>query len=162
MPQLSNAEIARLDKMLRLKKTKPLDAWRELKKSREKSAKHAPKGEKLKAKRLSPNTVYTYCNGHTHKRGKVETRGRKPVLSKGDVRKLMQARRRLIQKNKGRKRIKYADIMEEAALDTEVSQRTVEDAMRVAGVRYRPARKKIHLAKNDAQTHPPAHINNTC
>ena len=88
MPQLSKAEMARLDTMVRSKKMKPLHAWRELNKSRVKAAKHAPKGGKRKAKSLSPDTEYAYCNGHTHKRGKVEKRGRKSVLSKGDVRKL--------------------------------------------------------------------------
>jgi hypothetical protein len=36
-------------------------------------------------------------------------------------------------------------------LEKDVSQRVVEDALRRAGVRYRPARKKIHLAKKDAK-----------
>ena len=96
MPQLSHAEMHRLDKLLRIGKMKPIVAWRELKKSREIAAKKAPKGQKLKAKKLSLSTVYSFSNGQTHIRGRVEKRGRKDALTKQDVRTLLQARRRLI------------------------------------------------------------------
>jgi hypothetical protein len=94
MPQLTSGEIRRLDRMIRHDKIKPIAAWRELKQARERAARKAPKGQKLKAKKLSSTTVYDYIRGHTHARGSVESRGRKAVLGKSDVQRLMQARRR--------------------------------------------------------------------
>ena len=94
MPQMSNAEMRRADVLIRGGSTTPIAVWRLLKKSREVAAKKAPKGQKRKARKLGSSTVYNYCNGRTHPRAQVETRGRKDTLTKGDVRSLMQARRR--------------------------------------------------------------------
>ena len=47
---------------------------------------------------------------------------------------------------KGQQRVTYHDIIQAANLGNDTSQRTVEDALRAAGARYRPARKKVHLA----------------
>ena len=84
------------------------------------AAKKAPKGKKLKAKKLSLTTVYSFSNGETHVRGRVETRGRNEVLTRQDVRTLLQARRRLILQQKDSqkpKRVRYSDIIEKAALE---------------------------------------------
>ena len=96
MPQLTSAEQNLIDKMVRAEKRKPIEAWRAVQKSR---AAGKVKGKKVKA--LGPNTVYQYCNGVTHLRGAKESRGRKSTLTKADVRKLLQARRRLIKRAKG-------------------------------------------------------------
>ena len=122
MPQMSNAEMRRADVLIRGGSTTPIAVWRLLKKSREVAAKKAPKGQKRKARKLGSSTVYNYCNGRTHPRAQVETRGRKDTLTKGDVRSLMQARRRLIQHTKNQRRVTYADIVKEAALEKDVSQ----------------------------------------
>ncbi len=95
--------------------------------------------------------MYNYINGHTHKRNKDETRGRHAILTRADVRKLMQARRRLIKSAAGESAVTYAMIMDEASLDKDVSKRVVEETLKAEGVRYRPARKKIYLTKKDAQ-----------
>ena len=145
MPQLTTTEQNLIDKLVRKEKKKPIEAWRAVKKNRAKT-----KGKSKKAKGLSPNTVYEYCKGETHQRGALETRGRLPTLTKADVRKLLQTRRRLIKQAANQERVRYEDI-EEAGLKKEVSQKTVEVALRAAGVRYRPARKKIFLSEGDAK-----------
>ena len=151
MPQMTDAEMRRADRLMRGDSMTPVAIWRLLKKSREVAAKSAPKGQKRKASKLSSTTVYAFCNGETHPRQRVETRGRDDALTKGDVRSLMQARRRLIQKRSSQRRVTYAEVIEEAALEKDVSQRTVEDALREQGIRYRPARKKIYLSDKDAK-----------
>ena len=146
MPQLTSAEQNLIDKLVRVEKRKTIEAWRAVQKSR---AAAKVKGKKVKA--LGRNTVYRYCRGETHVRGAEETRGRTSTLTKADVRKLLQARRRLIKRAKGQQRVRYIDIIQEADIDKEVSQRTVEDALRSEGVRYRPACKKIYLSETDAK-----------
>ena len=153
MPQLSLAEMRLIDKMVRKDKKKPVDAWRALTKARgavRTKAKKLKKSSLKKMKRLSKNTVYQYCNGETHQVGTKEKRGRGGILTKADLRALMNARRRLIKRAKNEQRVRYEDVIKEANLDKDVSQVVVERALRTEGVRYRPARKKIYLSERDA------------
>ena len=55
------------------------------------------------------STVHRFCRGLTHKASAVEKRGRKRILSRADVRKLDNTRRRLIKKTKNEKMVKYGD-----------------------------------------------------
>lgn len=146
MPQLTVAEMGVIDGMVRSERKRPLDAWRALTTARQQIK---VRGRKLKGP--SKAAVYNYINGHTHKRNKDETRGRHAILTRADVRKLMQARRRLIKSAAGESAVTYAMIMVEASLDKDVSKRVVEETLKAEGVRYRPARKKIYLTKKDAQ-----------
>ena len=75
MPQMTDAEMRRADRLMRGDSMTPVAIWRLLKKSREVAAKSAPKGQKRKASKLSSTTVYAFCNGETHPRQRVETRG---------------------------------------------------------------------------------------
>ena len=140
MPQLTVAEMGVIDGMVRSERKRPLDAWRALTTARQQIK---VRGRKLKGP--SKAAVYNYINGHTHKRNKDETRGRHAILTRADVRKLMQARRRLIKSAAGESAVTYAMIMVEASLDKDVSKRVVEETLKADGVRYRPARKKIYL-----------------
>lgn len=100
----------------------------------------------------SKQAVYNYVAGKTYALGKMETRGRSPILTTADIKKLDRVRRRLIKEAKGQRRVRYEDVTKEANLEKEVSTRTVEDGMRAVNVRYRPARKKIYLTETDAKT----------
>ena len=112
-----------IDEVIRKEKGSPTDAWRRINRDR----------RATKVKCVHKTAVHRYANGATHKRGAVETRGRKRALSKGDVRKLDLARRRLIKKEDNQHRVTYEDIMEEASLTSEPCQRVCEDALRTSG-----------------------------
>ena len=81
--------------------------------------------KKINAKRrkrdISPadkTTIYWYLDGGTHKKRKPETRGREETLTNADLRKLQQARWRLLKKADGEFRVTYKEIIEEAGLLT--------------------------------------------
>ena len=99
---------------------------------------------------LKRDAVYRYLCGDTHKRSAGESRGRKATLANTDVKKLLSVRRRLIKKVNNEQRITYQDIIEEAGYDGVCSEKTVADALRAAGLRYTPPRKKICLSTKDA------------
>ena len=79
-----------IDNIVRRVKKAPIHAWRAVTKKREALQKLTQKrsGGK-KVQRLSPTTVYEYCKGATHRRGRQEKRGRPATLTKTDVQKLM-------------------------------------------------------------------------
>ena len=130
-----------IDEVIRKEKGSPTDAWRRINRDR----------RATKVKCVHKTAVHRYANGATHKRGAVETRGRKRALSKGDVRKLELARRRLIKKEDNQHRVTYEDIIEEASLTSEPCQRVCEDALRNLGVSYKHPRSKIQISDKDAK-----------
>ena len=150
--QLSIAEQNLINRMVRSERKSPSEAWKALQKRRQ-----ARKGKRKRVKGKtgdgpSKQAVYDYVHGKTHRQGAKETRGRRTTLTKADVRKLLQVRKRLIKQAKGGKRIRYCDVFEEAALETQVSPRTMENIMRQQGVRFRPSRAKVYLSEKDAKT----------
>ncbi len=96
MPQLTISEQNKIDKMVRSEKGAPIDAWRALKAAR---GKVRIGGRKLKGP--SMQAVYNYVHGVTHHKGATEARGREKILTKADIRKVMQARVRLIKQAMG-------------------------------------------------------------
>ena len=150
MPQLVQRERNLIDKMVRRDGQKPSQAWKALKKAR--MARATKLGKRLK-KPCGPSkkAVYNYVSGKTHRHYAKETRGRPEILTKGDVTKLIQVRRRLIVKAAGQKRVRYCDVVKVAKLGKRVSEKTVADKMRARGVKYRPARKKLYLTDKDAK-----------
>ena len=66
---------------------------------------------------ITRSPVYRYIKGMTHKRAAPEQRDRKPLVTKGVIRRLQQARRRLLKKADSEERITYADIQEEAGYE---------------------------------------------
>ena len=96
-------------------KKSPAEAWRTLKKARERTAavqKNTKQRKKLRA--LSSTTLYEYCERTTHSPKASEKRSRKQILSKADVVTFMRARRSLIKRAKGVRRVTYADVIKEA------------------------------------------------
>ena len=140
MPQLTLNEENLIDQELR-KRAAPMDIL----------AKVNAKRQRLEVEPASKQTIYRYVNGDTHRRGRPETRGRKKVLAKRDVRTIDQTRRRLIQKADSQERVTWAQVHKASGLKKKVSQRSMEDAIRATGVRFRTARKKIFIAKDDAK-----------
>ena len=141
MPQLTPAELSLVDDLVRGQRKSPTEAWRVVNAGR---CRHG-------AQPVEKSTVHRYCRGETHRRDAKETRGRKPILSKRDISKLQQARRRLIRVANGNCRVTYQDIIDEAALDKDVGKQTVEAALRAEGVGYRKPREKIQLSEKDAK-----------
>ena len=142
MPKhLSLGEQAVVDKVTRQKNLGPMDAMRAVNKLRKQ------KGHD----ELNKSTIYRYLKGKTHRRGLVESRGRKKSLGKRDVLKLDQARKRLLKAADSRRRITYEDISKEAGYYENVTVRRVADALRAQGVRFRAPRKKVLLTDADAK-----------
>ena len=79
-------------------------------------------------------TVYRYINGQTHRRGRAEKRGRKRALTKADVRKITQTRRRLIKEATGEYRVTYGHAREVSGLKKKACQKVMEEALRAKGV----------------------------
>ena len=77
-----------ISKLLRHKKSSGADAVQVINNAR--ARRHEPP--------INPSAIYRYIQGETHKLGAKEARGRPPALTRNDVLKLMQARRRLIKK----------------------------------------------------------------
>ena len=140
MPQLTLNEENLIDRELR-KRGAPMEIL----------TKVNAKRQKLKVELAAKQTIYRYINGDTHRRGRPEKRGRKKILAKGDVRKIDQARRRLIKRASSQKRMTWAQIYKASGFKKKASQRSVEQAVRATGVRFRPPRKKIFIAKDDAK-----------
>ena len=137
--QLTASELGVIEKVIRKKGT-PADALRKINKAR----------RSKKIRELEHGAVYRFAKGLTHKRDAKEVRGRKPSLSKGDVRKLDLARRRLIKQADNGKRVTWADVITAAALVNPPCQRVCEDALRARGVRFRHPRRKIFVSEKDA------------
>lgn len=100
---------------------------------------------------VEKSTVYRFLRGETHVRGAPETRGRPNILTRQDIRKLQQARRRLIRNADSEERVTWQDVLDEADLDSAPSLRLVEETLRNEAVRFRPPRKKIALKSEDAK-----------
>ena len=75
-----------VDDIIKRQKLTPLKALAAVQAKRESRGEVGP----------TKHTIYRYLNSGTHLRGRKEKRGRSKSLSRGDVRKLMQTRRRLI------------------------------------------------------------------
>ena len=100
---------------------------------------------------IEKSTVDRFIRGETHVRGAPEMRGRPNQLTRQDIRKLQQARRRLIRNADSEEQVTWQDVLDEAALEATPSLRVVQDALRNEGVRFRPPRKKIALTSEDAK-----------
>ena len=107
--------------------------------------------ERKIAAKVDKFSVYRCVKGSTHKLGAAEARGRPKSLSKGQIRRLDQARRRLIKRANNQTRVIYAAVIAEAALDNPPCQRVCEDALRAQGVGYRHPRSKIYISEKDAK-----------
>ena len=141
MPQqLTTEETVIVDRTLR-QKGKQIEALNEINALR--------KASKLPL--LNKCTVSRYAAGSTHVRGASENRGQKPKLSPKHVKNLHKARLRLIKRADGERRVTFKDIVDEASLDVNVSQRTIEDALRASGLAYRKPRAKIQISEEDAK-----------
>ncbi len=140
--QLSVAEQRRVDDLVRNKKKSGAHAVRAL------NAARARRGVEL----VEQKAVYSYIRGQTHVRGRVEKRGAKTIVEQKHIRKLMQTRRRLVKAADGEVRVTWSDVINEADLDVDCCQKTIEDAVRESTEpRYRPARAKVSLADTDAR-----------
>ena len=139
--QLTPGEMQQIDDIIRKEKGKQIHALR------------AVNAERMKAKRvpLNKGTISRYVGGKSHRRGVQEKRGAKRKLSTSDMKRLEQSRRRLIKRADGETRVTYADVIEEADLDKDVSQRTIENSFRESGVAYRKPREKIQISEDDAK-----------
>ena len=124
MPQLTTAELNVIDGLVRGQGKSATEAWRYVNEQR---SKHG-------APAVHKSTVHRLCKGNTHQRGAEERRGRKQILTRADVRKLQQARVRLIKKADNSYRVTYKSILEEAALGKEVSLRVVQTTLRQEGL----------------------------
>ncbi len=142
MPQLSSAEQNMIDDVTRRQKRSGADACRAVNALRARKQLDA----------VSVTAVHNYINGATHARGRADRRGQgQRLLTTVHIRKLAAARRRLIKKVDGARRVTYADVIAEAKLDVSCCQRTVMDAMRDEGIAYRPARAKVQITEEDAK-----------
>ena len=138
--QLTSSEQVRIDTVLRARGGSPADAVLAINAVR----------LKQKIRIINKSAVYRYASGLSHKRGKLEARGRKPLLSKRDKRSLETARRRLIKNAKNAKRVTYADVVKEADLAGDPCDRICADALRAEGVSWRAPRRKIFVTEGDA------------
>ena len=139
--QLTLAERCLIDSMVRQKKATATTALRLIHKKRAKN----------KVRLVEKGSVHRYVKGLAHKPNTIETRGRKPALSKQDIRTLDQTRRRLIKEANNDHRVIYSDVIEKAGLAGQASQRVCEDALRERGVGYKPPRRKIYITEEDAK-----------
>jgi hypothetical protein len=139
-PHLSSAEQGLVLKLVSKAGNTPADAVREVNKRR------AKQGTPPVAK----TTVYRYTKGDTHRPMQKEKRGRPKALSRLDIRKLDQSRRRLIKKAKNEHPVTYKEIAEEAGLHEKAGERTVADGLRGINVRFRAPRSKVFLSEPDA------------
>jgi hypothetical protein len=140
--QLTSSEQVLIDTIVRSGKGTAMDAMKNVNKTRENKG----------IDTVTKSSVYRFANGSTHARGKVEARGRKKVLKKGDVTKLDGARKRLLKAADSEHQVTYEDIQDEAGLTDHCSNRVVQDALREIGVRFRAPRTKVCLTTDDAKT----------
>jgi hypothetical protein len=127
--------------MLKVQKCSATDALKQINELR----------KKAKVKLVHKSTVHRYAGGLTHKRGAVEKRGRKKVLSKLDVRRLDQWRRRLVKRADNTYRVTYKEVIKEAALPQKPGHRVCKEALRNLGVSYKAPRRKISVSAQDAK-----------
>ena len=139
--QLTVSEMTKIDVIMRVEKGSATDASRQINELR----------RTAKVKCVHKNTVHRYAGGLTHQRGALEKRGRKRVLSKLDVRRLDQARRRLIKRSANTYRVTYDAIIKEAALPHSPGNRVCKDALRNLGVSYKTPRRKFAISDQDAK-----------
>ena len=130
-----------IDDVVRKENGTAADAWRRV----------CAERLKRKIRKVEVGTVHRYVRGDTHKRDAVETRGRKRSLSRRQISKLDQARRRLIVNADNEERITHADIVKGAGLTDVACQRVCADALRGKGVSFKTPRRKIQLSDADAK-----------
>jgi len=133
---LTDAEKDLVDRITRHKKGSVTEALEAVNKRRVK------KGEEP----VTRSPVYRYVSGGTHTRKSEETRDRPKVVTKAMVAKLQQGRRRLCKKADSEQRVTHEDVQEGAGLAGVFCSKTLADALRKSGVRYKNPRKKIGLA----------------
>lgn len=141
MPQLTQAERLQVDLIMR-RDPNPMHALRTVNKARRKHG----------IADAHKSSIYNYINGKTHRPRNKDPRGRKKILKRADVRKLQQARLRLIKQANSERRVTHADVQKEAGLQDVVCQRVCEDALRKVNVRFRAPRRKGYLSDEDAKT----------
>ena len=124
MPQLLQRERNLIDKMVRRDGQQPVEAWKALKKGRMATVTKLGKRGMKRSCGPSKMTVYNYVAGKTHRQFAKEKRGRPEILTGGDVTRIIQVRRRLIQEAAGQKRVRHCDVMKAAKLRKVVSERT--------------------------------------
>ena len=78
--QLTDAEMQRIDVAMRANGMTATDVWCQIVAAR----------RRVGGIPLSATAVYRYVRGLTHRRGSPERRGRQSMLSRRDIRKLMQ------------------------------------------------------------------------
>jgi hypothetical protein len=83
---------------------------------------------------ITKASVYRFINGTTHVRGQDDTRGRPKILTKGDIRRLDQARKRLLKEADGEYQVKWQDVQNEAGLANKCCGKVVQQAMRKEGI----------------------------
>ena len=139
--QLSEKEAAKIDQVTRSKGCGVAEAVKAVNLMREK-ADEPP---------IHVSSVYRYVNNETHQRG-PEKRGAKPILSKLDKQKLERARIRLLKRVDNEKMVRYSEILEEAALDSDPCLRVVQDYFRTEqNVHMRHMRLHVGLSDKDAK-----------
>ena len=92
---------------------------------------------------VASSTVYRFIRGATHARGAPERRGRHVALSTRDISDLDRARKRLLKRADSQRPVTYQTIQEEDGLQGKRCSRTVQDALRGIGVRFRAPRHKV-------------------
>ena len=92
--QLTKAERAQIDNIVRTKQMSAIEALRQISTARKRNT----------VREVEKSSVDRYVRGLTHKPHVPEKRGRKRSLSKKDVRSLDQARRRLIKRAENEER----------------------------------------------------------
>lgn len=138
--QLTENEQAYIDDLFRARRSAtPMEALLSINKKRARAC----------IEETTKATLYRYINGETHRRGRREARGRKPLCSKADARKLDTARKALIKKRKGR--VTHDAVQAAAGLGKKFCKRVAQNALRQIGVRYRRPREKIYLSEDDAK-----------
>ena len=137
--QLTTEEKAYIDDLFRARRSAtPMEALLSINKKR----------ARVHIEETTKATIYRYLNGETHRQGRRETRGRKPLCSKADARKLDTTRKALIKKRSGR--VTHDAVQAAAGLEKKFCKRVAQNALRKLGVRYRRPREKIQLSEDDA------------
>ena len=142
--QLRPQELALIDKIVGAQKETPTQAWKTVCVNRAKEGKFLPP---------DPATVHRYVKGETHKRDASENRGAKRMLTRMDVLRLNQARRRLVKRYDGEYRVTHQMVLDEAwhSLSCDPCLRVVKDAFHENNIYYRKPREKICITSDDAK-----------
>jgi hypothetical protein len=140
--QLTAAEQERIDQLVRKEKKSGAHASNAINMARKKRG----------IEHIEKKAIYSYIRGETHTRTGSDERGANAIVTKAHIRTLLQTRRRLIQAADGEERVTYKDVIDEANLDLNCCQKTIEVAIRKATeLRYRPARAKVQIKEQDAK-----------